>query len=51
MLNLDSPQLDWVALANGMGVTATRAVNLAQLQTQLQQAFAGDGPHLIEAVV
>jgi acetolactate synthase-1/2/3 large subunit len=51
LLNLRQPDLDFVAIATGMGVPATRATTVAELADQLRAAFAADGPHVIEAVV
>ncbi|MDC0773371.1 acetolactate synthase large subunit [Streptomyces sp. HD] len=48
---IDIPGLDFVALANGMGVPATRARTAEALAEQLRLAMAEPGPHLIEAVV
>jgi acetolactate synthase-1/2/3 large subunit len=51
MLDLTRPNLDFVALATGMGVPATRATTAEDFITQLQAAFATKGPCVIEAVV
>ncbi|MEM9623432.1 MAG: acetolactate synthase large subunit [Pseudomonadota bacterium] len=51
MMELNRPDLDWVAMAQGMGVTATRAVTADELNTALAEALANPGPNLIEAVV
>jgi acetolactate synthase I/II/III large subunit len=50
LLDLSRPDLDFVALANGMGVPATRAVTCEELGDQMRAAFADHGPHLIDAV-
>lgn len=50
-LDLSSPPLDFVAIAAGMGVSATRAQTCRELAVQLSTALAEPGPHLIEAVV
>jgi len=50
LLNLNNPNINWVQLANGMGVPATRATTMEALNKQLAAAIAGTGPHLIEAV-
>ena len=50
-LDLTNPGLDFVQLAQGMGVHATRATTTEQLLTALEDAFHTPGPHLIEAVV
>jgi acetolactate synthase-1/2/3 large subunit len=51
LLDLSRPDLDFVALAAGMGVPATRAGTSADFAAQLQRALAEPGPHLIEAVM
>jgi acetolactate synthase-1/2/3 large subunit len=51
MLMLDRPDLDWCALAKGMGIEAARAATLEELARQLRQAYAQRGPHLVEAVM
>ncbi len=51
MLDLDRPELDWVSLATGMGVPATRATELGAFATQLRAALAQPGPSLIELVI
>ena len=50
-LDLQQPPLDFVKLAQGMGVDAVRASTTEGLVTALEGAFASPGPHLIEAVV
>ena len=51
MLDLHHPDLDFVALATGMGVPATRATTAAEFVDQLRTALATPGPTVIEAVV
>jgi acetolactate synthase-1/2/3 large subunit len=51
MLDLHRPDLDFVALAAGLGVPATRAETAAELTDQLGRALATPGPTLVEAVV
>jgi acetolactate synthase-1/2/3 large subunit len=51
MLDINRPDLDWVALARGMGVSASRAEDCQALMAQLQQSIAEPGPHLIEVVL
>ncbi len=50
-LDLEGPNLDFVALANGMGVPAVRADTCEQLNDALDRAIAEPGPHVIEVVV
>lgn len=51
MLDLTNPNLDFVALATGTGVRATRATTAEEFVEQLQHALATDGPAVIEAMV
>lgn len=51
MLDLDDPALDWVKLANGMGVEAARAETSERFVDLLQAAFGRKGPFLIEAII
>ena len=51
MLDLHNPELDFVALARGMGVEATRAATIVEFTAQFSSAMAGRGPRLIEAVL
>ena len=51
MLSLEPPALDFVALAQGMGVPATRATTSEELVDQLGRALATPGPTVIEAIV
>lgn len=51
MLEIGRPDLDWVALATGMGVPAGRADDCASLTRQLQRGLAETGPYLIEVVL
>jgi acetolactate synthase-1/2/3 large subunit len=48
LTSLADPCIDWVALANGFGVSANRAARVAELRKTLDQAIATGGPHLIE---
>ena len=51
LLDLSSPDIDFVALSQGLGVPATRATTADELTDQLARALATEGPSLIEAVV
>lgn len=51
MLDLGNPDLNWVQLANGMGVEAAVASNLDELCDLMQSSFAKSGPFLIELIV
>jgi len=49
LLDLSRPSIDFVSLATGMGVPATRAKTCEELAVQLRAAFGEPGPHLIDA--
>jgi acetolactate synthase-1/2/3 large subunit len=51
LLDLSRPDLDFVSLATGMGVPASRATTAEELAAQFEKALAEPGPHLIEAIV
>ena len=51
LLDLGNPTLDFVQIAEGMGVPARRVRTAEDLAAALSAAFAAPGPHLIEAVV
>ena len=51
MLDLSRPDLDFVALAQGMGVPAARATTAEEFVAALERALAAEGPHLVEAVL
>jgi acetolactate synthase-1/2/3 large subunit len=51
MLDLGNPDLNWVSLANGMGVEGAVASNLDELCDLMQTSFAKPGPFLIELLV
>ena len=51
LLDLSRPDLDFTALAAGLGVPASRAATAAEFAVQLKNALAEPGPHLIEAVL
>lgn len=50
MMELNRPNLDWVALAKGMGVEAGRATTVSTLAAEIQKGLQCEGPYLIEAV-
>jgi acetolactate synthase-1/2/3 large subunit len=43
--------MDYVAMAGGMGVNASRATSAEEFNQQFADAVAGKGPRLIEAMV
>ncbi|WP_027942579.1 acetolactate synthase large subunit [Amycolatopsis taiwanensis] len=51
LLDLSRPDLDFVKIAEGMGVPATRATTAEELAEQFARALAEPGPHLIDAIV
>jgi acetolactate synthase-1/2/3 large subunit len=51
MLDLSNPDLEWVKLAGGMGVNASRSETADEFSRQFSAAMAESGPHLIEAVM
>ncbi|MCA9837458.1 MAG: acetolactate synthase large subunit [Trueperaceae bacterium] len=51
LLNLDNPVLDFVSIAQGMGVEASRALSADAFNDQLAAALTKQGPHLIEIMV
>ncbi|MGU7771620.1 acetolactate synthase large subunit [Burkholderia sp. MR1-5-21] len=51
MLDLSNPDLDWVKLANGMGVEAARATTLEELAVLMKQSFRQQGPFLIDLII
>jgi acetolactate synthase-1/2/3 large subunit len=48
MMDLGNPDLDWVRIANGMGVEAAKTATLEGCGDLMKQSFAKDGPFLIE---
>lgn len=51
MLDLSNPDIDWVGLAAGMGIPASRAQTAEEFHLQFADAMEGEGPCLIEAMV
>jgi acetolactate synthase-1/2/3 large subunit len=51
LTELARPPLDWVQLASGMGVHASRVDSVVSLRRALSAAIEGSGPHLIEMTV
>jgi len=48
ILSLENPVIDWVKMADSMGVHATRAETADDFSQQLSVAVAEPGPHFIE---
>jgi acetolactate synthase I/II/III large subunit len=51
LLDLSNPDIDFVAIAEGFGVPASRATTAEELAAQFSAAIAEPGPHLIDAAV
>ncbi|HZA80140.1 MAG TPA: thiamine pyrophosphate-dependent enzyme, partial [Actinomycetes bacterium] len=51
LTDLAGPPLDWVSLARGFGVPATRAGTADELVAALRRALAEPGPSLVEALL
>lgn len=51
MLRVDSPTLDWVKIAEGQGVPATRATTAEEFHQRFEAAMNTKGPRLIEAQI
>jgi acetolactate synthase-1/2/3 large subunit len=51
LLELTGPTMDFVRIAEGMGVPARRAETAEDLAEALRWSFGEPGPHLIEAVM
>ncbi len=51
LVDLDDPTLDFVKLAESMGVEAMRAETAEQFSDQFNVCIKSAGPHLIEAVI
>ncbi|MGO8877853.1 MAG: acetolactate synthase large subunit [Acidimicrobiales bacterium] len=51
MLEIGRPDLDFVAISEGMGVPASRATTAEEFNTALATALHEEGPHLIQAVL
>ena len=48
MFDIETPELDWVSLARGHGVPATRPENTEDFAKAFQGSIEGSGPSLIE---
>ncbi len=51
MFDLSRPDINWVEIAQGMGVPATRASTAEEFHQQFSASMADKGPRLIEAMV
>lgn len=48
LFDISRPTLDWVHLAQGMGVPASRVTSLDEFARKMREGFESDGPTLIE---
>jgi acetolactate synthase-1/2/3 large subunit len=51
LTSLADPNIDWVALATGFGVGASRVARVGELRKVLDDALTTDGPYLIEMTI
>jgi acetolactate synthase-1/2/3 large subunit len=51
MLDLHDPTLDWLALAAGLGIEASRAHTIEEFSDQFARAMGEHGPRLIEVAL
>ena len=51
MLDLHDPEMNWVRIAEGFGVEASRATTAEEFNAQYASAMATRGPRLIEAMI
>lgn len=51
MMSPCEPTLDWVSIAEGMGVRTTRAATAEEFPPRLGEALGEKGPRLVEAQV
>jgi len=51
MLDLQNPEMNWVQIANGLGVGASRATTCMEFATQYESTMEQNGPRLIEVMI
>ena len=51
LLDLSNPDLDWVKLAEGMGINAEQVTSVEQFDQAMNQAMSTPGPHLIDVLL
>ena len=51
MLDLGRPDLDFVAIARGMGVPGARVDTMDEFNVQIARGLAADGPYLVEVML
>ncbi|MEZ5007166.1 MAG: acetolactate synthase large subunit [Chitinophagales bacterium] len=50
-LDISQPEIDFVSIAKGMGMSAVRTETAEEFNSALERAFREKGPHLIDAIV
>ncbi len=50
LLDIDDPEIDWVALAGSFGIDAVRVETMEQFSKSIDAGLATQGPYLIEVV-
>ena len=51
MLSLDNPEINWVSLANSLGVPAKRTLTVEEFHKTFSDGMNSEGPSLIEIVI
>jgi acetolactate synthase I/II/III large subunit len=51
MLDLHNPEMNWVQIANGLGVEASRAATVEEFAAHYASAMTHKGPRLIEVMI
>jgi acetolactate synthase I/II/III large subunit len=51
MLDLHNPEMNWLQIANGFGMEASRASTAEDFAAQYRSAMQRRGPRLIEALI
>lgn len=51
MLSLDNPEINWVSLANSLGVPAKRTLTVEKFHKAFSDGISSEGPSLIEIVI
>ena len=51
MLSLDNPEIDWVSLANSLGVPAKKTLTVEEFHKAFSDGISSEGPSLIEIVI
>ena len=51
MLSLDNPEINWVSLANSLGVPAKKTLTVEEFYKAFSDGISSEGPSLIEIVI